>query len=143
MIFFILGSIIGVLLLISAIIYYKLIKKVKKVSELTCVHCSVLCLIVKIVNKLMKRNFTAIANPFNSRIHIITKTAYETMSEEDILYRHELVHVYQIKKLGRIRFIIKDAFYTLRYGYTKNPFEVEAYKLENNTIEEIKKHFEG
>ena len=56
---FILGLIFGILIILSIIVYYKKIKKVKKVSEITFIHNSLLCLIVKIVNKITKNNFIA------------------------------------------------------------------------------------
>jgi hypothetical protein len=42
------------------------------------------------------------------------------------LFRHELQHVYQIVKHGPFLFYLKYFYYSLRYGYHRNPFEVEA-----------------
>ena len=44
----------------------------------------------------------------------------------DKLFRHELQHVYQIQKLGYIGFFSRYIWYSIRYGYKKNPFEIEA-----------------
>ena len=41
-------------------------------------------------------------------------------------YNHEYRHIQQVKKLGRFKFIIKYLYYSIRYGYTNNPFEVDA-----------------
>lgn len=141
MIAFILGLIFGILIILSIIIYYKKVKRVRIVGDLKLVNNSILCLIVYIVNRIRKDNFVAIVNAFNSRVHILSKNYFEKLNENDILYKHELVHLYQIKEIGRFKFILKSIYYTIRYGYLKNPFEVQAYRLENKSIEEIKKEF--
>lgn len=43
---------------------------------------------------------------------------------------HEGVHLCQIKTDGPILFTIKYLWWWLRYGYYKNPYEVEAYQTE-------------
>ena len=40
---------------------------------------------------------------------------------------HELTHLNQIKRLGRVRFACMYMYYQWKYGYWKNPSEVEAY----------------
>lgn len=42
------------------------------------------------------------------------------------LRKHEQVHIEQIRKLGVIRFYLLYLYYNMRYGYDKNPFEIEA-----------------
>lgn len=39
---------------------------------------------------------------------------------------HELVHVEQYERFGFVGFLARYVWYTLRYGYAKNPLEVEA-----------------
>ena len=41
-------------------------------------------------------------------------------------YKHELCHIEQVKKEGRLKFIVKYLFYNIKYGYKNNPYEVEA-----------------
>lgn len=141
MLIFILGIIFGILIILSIIIYYKKVKRVRAIGDLKLVNNSILCLIVYIVNRIRKDNFVAIVNAFNSRVHILNITYFEGLNEDDLLYKHELVHLYQIKEIGRFKFIILYLFYSIRYGYRKNPFEVEAYRLEVKTADEIKKKF--
>lgn len=43
------------------------------------------------------------------------------------LITHERVHVEQMRRDGWLKFRILYFYYTLRYGYEKNPYEVEAY----------------
>jgi len=44
------------------------------------------------------------------------------------LIRHETIHFFQMQKEGLIKFYIKYMYYTIRYGYDNNPYEIEAYK---------------
>lgn len=46
------------------------------------------------------------------------------------LLRHELVHIEQIKREGRLRFAVKYLWYLAKYGYRENPYEREAYAKE-------------
>ena len=46
------------------------------------------------------------------------------------LIRHELKHLEQIERDGRLVFSIKYLWWLLRYGYCDNPYEVEARKAE-------------
>lgn len=48
----------------------------------------------------------------------------------DWLIRHERVHLAQIERDGRIVFTIKYLYWLARYGYLKNPYEVEARAAE-------------
>lgn len=47
------------------------------------------------------------------------------------LYQHELVHVKQFWNQP-FTFWIKYLYYLLKYGYRDNPFEVEAYKVQDD-----------
>lgn len=46
-------------------------------------------------------------------------------------YNHEACHIKQVKKEGRLKFIIKYLFYNIKYGYKNNPYEVEARSKES------------
>ena len=46
------------------------------------------------------------------------------------LIRHELKHIEQIEAEGRLKFGIKYLYYTIKYGYWNNPYEVEARAAE-------------
>jgi hypothetical protein len=43
-----------------------------------------------------------------------------------VLVKHELAHARQIKEEGVIKFYLKYLYYTLRYGYKNNPYEIDA-----------------
>lgn len=44
----------------------------------------------------------------------------------EFVFRHELEHCYQQVRDGRVFFYLKYFLYSVRYGYQKNPYEVEA-----------------
>jgi len=57
-----------------------------------------------------------------------------SMPAEEIppwLFRHELEHVYQQIRDGRLWFYLKYAYYSIRYGYKNNPYELEAYEAQS------------
>jgi hypothetical protein len=43
---------------------------------------------------------------------------------------HETIHVEQIERDGSVTFSVSYLYYCCRYGYWKNPYEVEAYSRE-------------
>lgn len=70
---------------------------------------------------------------------VIGKTIYlHNCSKEDFLndqrwVNHELTHVKQYNELGLFRFLGLYLLETLKRGYEKNRFEVEARQEEKNT----------
>ena len=53
------------------------------------------------------------------------------------LFRHELEHVYQQIRDGRLRFYLKYIYYQIRYrGYENNPYEIEAYEKMHLPLQE-------
>ena len=140
MVLFILGSL-ELILSILIVIYYVKIKKVKRVDEIVFVNRSLYSLLLHIVNKIFKQEFVAITNAFNNRIHIISKAYFDSITNNDLLYKHELVHLYQIRKFGKLKFILKYLFFSIKYGYNKNELEIEAYELEKQDINYIKSQF--
>jgi hypothetical protein len=49
---------------------------------------------------------------------------------DERLLRHELKHLEQIERDGRLVFSIKYLWWLCRYGYWNNPYEVEARRAE-------------
>lgn len=47
--------------------------------------------------------------------------------------RHELAHVQQYRNYGMVCFLFLYLWYSVRYGYYNNPFEVEARQKESET----------
>lgn len=77
-------------------------------------------------NKIFKKDFIAITNPITGTIHSL-----ETITPHDSTYEHEKIHVLQSCYHGRLKFLIFYLFYTIKYGYDKNPLEIEAYQNQN------------
>ena len=48
------------------------------------------------------------------------------------LIEHEKIHIRQQLKGWLIGFYIKYLYFNFRYGYKRNPYEVEAYKHEDD-----------
>jgi len=46
------------------------------------------------------------------------------------LRKHEYVHIEQIHRHGILKFYLLYIYYSIRFGYEKNPFEIEAYTKE-------------
>lgn len=48
------------------------------------------------------------------------------------LIRHEIKHAEQMKRDGVLRFLVKYLWWSVRYGYWNNPYEIEARAAELN-----------
>jgi len=76
--------------------------------------------VAKLLAKIMKKQGMAL---------VIGQTVYYSMSEAEVgprLRRHENRHKQQYKENGFFKFIFLYIFYTIKYGYRNNPFEVDA-----------------
>lgn len=70
----------------------------------------------------LKRNkFNAWTSLWNTIYYVDEKSMMDSE-----LVKHELVHIEQIKREGKIKFLFKYLYYNIRYGYWDNPYEVEA-----------------
>ena len=49
------------------------------------------------------------------------------------LIAHEICHLCQMQKEGVFRFLVRYSWYLVRYGYRKNPYEVECRKVQSQT----------
>jgi len=49
-------------------------------------------------------------------------------------FRHEMQHIYQVRNLGWIRFYATYLWYNLTKGYAGNPYEIEAYAIQNTPL---------
>lgn len=55
-------------------------------------------------------------------------------SMDDRLFRHELQHCYQIKRLGRLKFYAIYIVLLFKHGYKNHPFEIEAEEYETHQL---------
>lgn len=65
-------------------------------------------------------------------IHLHNTTKGSFLSNRQWLL-HELAHVQQYRQHGILRFLLLYIWYSIRYGYSNNPFEVEARQKESET----------
>lgn len=57
------------------------------------------------------------------------RVAYIGLHRDPRVVRHELVHLAQIRRDGDLVFWARYLYYSLRFGYRGNPYEVEADRL--------------
>ena len=76
----------------------------------------------RLARALLPRRFIAVT--LGSRVY----TPLSELSEATL--RHERVHVEQWKRHGIVRFAFLYLFYHVKFGYERNPFEVEARRAE-------------
>jgi hypothetical protein len=55
----------------------------------------------------------------------------EPWFEDRLLRLHEVVHLRQIRRDGRVRFTLSYLWWLGRHGYWRNPYEIEAYRIED------------
>ena len=128
--------------MITILIYYNKIKKENKLGEITYVNNSLLCMILKIVNRITKNQFNGITNPFTMKVHTTDKDFFNNPTYNNF-YRHELIHLRQVAYYGKIKFLLKYIWYSIKYRYARNPFELQAYRYEHNfKDEQLLKEFE-
>ncbi|MCU0387366.1 MAG: DUF4157 domain-containing protein [Chitinophagaceae bacterium] len=77
--------------------------------------------------KKMRANHVALV--VGRTIHLFNISQEEFKSSPRLI-RHELKHVEQYKRYGLFRFLWLYGWYSLRYGYYRNPLEVEAREAE-------------
>jgi hypothetical protein len=70
-----------------------------------------------------------VAMVIGKTIHLHNTTAADFLKDERWL-KHELAHIEQYQKHGHIKFLALYIWYSIKYGYYNNPFEVEARKKE-------------
>jgi hypothetical protein len=73
---------------------------------------------------LRRSGFAAITLPWR-RIYVLPE-----YGRHEGLLMHELVHIQQIERDGPWLFAVRYLWWLVRYGYWKNPYEIEAYDLE-------------
>jgi hypothetical protein len=75
----------------------------------------------------MNAHSVALVTGNTIHLHNITKPAFE---QNEKFVKHELKHVEQYQRLGFIPFLWMYLWYSLKYGYFNNPFEIEAREAE-------------
>jgi hypothetical protein len=70
-----------------------------------------------------------VAMVIGNTIHLYNTSAAEFLKDDRWL-KHELAHIEQYKKHGVVKFLALYLWYSIKYGYYNNPFEVEAREKE-------------
>jgi hypothetical protein len=87
--------------------------------------------IAKLAARVLKTDNCAIV--FRKTIYLHRISINEIRHNKALLC-HELTHVLQWKKYGMLFFSIKYLWYSAKYGYFQNPFEIEARANEDNEL---------
>lgn len=84
--------------------------------------------IAKLAAKKLGTNNVAIV--FGKTIHL-HNTSKQDFLKDNRWVKHELCHIKQFQQNGFVTFIIKYLWESIKHGYYKNKFEVEARHAEN------------
>lgn len=87
--------------------------------------------IARIAAAVLKADNCAIVFGQTIYLHHITITE---IKNNPTLLSHELTHVLQWKKYGRLVFPLLYFWYTVRFGYYRNPLEAEARANESDRL---------
>lgn len=77
-----------------------------------------------------KLRSSSVAIVMGNTIHLYNTSQAEFLQNSRWL-KHELCHVRQFNQYGFLLFISKYLWFSLKYGYYNNPFEVAARTAEN------------
>lgn len=115
------------------------------VGDICICHKTLLSGLLRMINKLFKTDFVAITNPFSLRVHVVDRAVYEEMGKDYVLFRHELCHVWQVRRDGKIKFVLNYLLSFIRNGfkYNKIDYEVEAYDLQWHSKSYIDVYYEN
>lgn len=70
-----------------------------------------------------------VAMVLGKTIHLHNTAKEEFLADRRWL-RHELAHIAQFRKYGSLRFLMLYLWWSWRFGYQNNPFEIEAREAE-------------
>lgn len=81
-------------------------------------------------------NFLPLRKSWIGGITIYPFIFFKRKKEEitDRLFRHELEHIYQVERLGWFRFYLTYIWESIRHGYKKNKYELEAEAVEETPL---------
>ena len=82
-------------------------------------------------HKLMPKLLLPFFNKRFSAITVLKNLSWYRSQEKldnESIRRHEECHQKQIQELGWFKFMFLYIVYSIKYGYDKNPFEIECYK---------------
>ena len=81
-----------------------------------------------------------VAMVFGKTIHLYNSTREEFLKNQ-YWVRHEIAHVKQYKQLGVLKFLLFYLIETVKNGYEKNRFEIDARQKESDVSILSEVHF--
>lgn len=92
-----------------------------KNDDIKIIRSGFLVWILKVTNKIFRQNMAIMVNIFTMNFHSLIDIS------DELIY-HELIHLLQVKENGRLGFLFKYMWQSIKtMSYSKNGFEVEAY----------------
>ena len=83
--------------------------------------------LARIAARKLKANSVAMVIGNTIHLHNVTR---EIFLQDERWLKHEMAHVEQYKRYGLLRFLLLYTWYSIKFGYTNNPFEIEARERE-------------
>lgn len=83
--------------------------------------------LARIAAKKLKANSVAMVIGHTIHLHNVTR---EIFLEDQRWVKHEMAHIDQYRRYGLVRFLLLYTWYSIKYGYRNNPFEIEAREKE-------------
>lgn len=84
--------------------------------------------IARLAAKKLKSKNVAIV--IGNTIHLYNVSKQQFLANEKWV-KHEVCHLQQFKKYGKVIFILKYLWESIKHGYADNKFEAEARQAEN------------
>ncbi len=83
--------------------------------------------LARIAAKKLKANSVAMVIGNTIHLHNVSRKIF---LEDERWVRHEMAHIDQYRRYGPVRFLLLYTWYSIKYGYRNNPFEIEAREKE-------------
>jgi hypothetical protein len=83
--------------------------------------------LARIAAKKLKANSIAMVIGNTIHLHNVSRKIF---LEDERWVKHEMAHIDQYRRYGLVRFLLLYTWYSIKYGYRNNPFEIEAREKE-------------
>jgi hypothetical protein len=83
--------------------------------------------LARIAAKKLKANSIAMVIGNTIYLHNVSRKIF---LEDERWVKHEMAHIDQYRRYGLVRFLLLYTWYSIKYGYRNNPFEIEAREKE-------------
>jgi hypothetical protein len=83
--------------------------------------------LARIAAKKLKANSIAMVIGNTIHLHNVSRKIF---LEDERWVKHEMAHIDQYRRYGLVRFLLLYTWYSIKYGYRNNLFEIEAREKE-------------